>query len=221
LLVEGGKDMEDDLGELQREICGAAKQAATAGDWNVLSVLGPLTGEMARKYQEWRNRFQQIPVTNGHPQSIPRSAAENATPSEDFTGKPIRGFEFGGEKIIVGTYKEMLVALAGQMLRKHPDKFDAVAARVRGRKPYFSNIEDDLTAPRKLKPGLYIETCFPANQAVKVCRDLVEAFGYSSSSLRMDVVPFRTRAVKRTARSVAAPKKKRRRDDFGDIQEIG
>jgi hypothetical protein len=139
-------------------------------------------------------------MPNGQAQGIPRSGGvENGVPGEDFTGKPIRAFEFGGEKVIVGTYKGMLVALAGQMLRKHPDKFDAVVAHVRGRKPYFSNREDYLTAPRKLKPGLFIGTCFPANQAVKVCRDL--AFGYSSASLRMDVVPFRTRAVKRTTGS--------------------
>ncbi len=116
---------------------------------------------------------------------------------EDFTGKAIRGFEFGGEKAVVGTYKEMLVSLAGQLLRKHANKFDTVVARVRGQKPYFSDRKDDL---RELKPGLYVETNFPANQAVKVCRDLTEAFGYSSASLRIDVVPFRTRAVKRTAR---------------------
>lgn len=203
--------MEDDLGKLQREIWSAVQKAATVGDGNVLSVLGPITGEMKRKYEEWKARFQQLSAPNGQAHSIPRSGTiENEVPGEDFTGKPIRGFEFDGEKVIVGTYKEMLVALAGQMLRKHSDKFDAVVAHVRGRKPYFSNREDDLTAPRRLKPGLFIETCFPANQAVKVCRDLAEAFGYSSGSLHIDVVPFRTRAVKRTAR----PRTTRSPDDL-------
>lgn len=194
--------MEDDLGTLQRDVWDAVQRAATAGDGNVLSVLGPITGEMKRKYQEWNARLQQLAMPDDHVRRLPRnSVVENAGSSEDFTGKSIRGFEFAGEKLIVGTYKEMLVLLARQLLRAHPDKFEAVAERVRGQRPYFSNRRDDLRDPRELKPGLYIETNFPANQAVKVSRDLVEAFGYPPASLLLDVVPFRTRAVKRTAGS--------------------
>jgi hypothetical protein len=214
--------MEDDLGRLQHEICTAAQRAATVGDWNVLSVLGPITGEMTRKCQEWKARFQQLSMPNEQrPSILQNEMADNGMPSEDFTGKPVRGFEFGGERVDVGSYKEMLMALAAEMFHRHPDKFDTVVAHVRGRKAYFSNREEDLTTPRQLKSGLFIETCFPANQVVKVCRDLVEAFGYPSTSFQIDVVPFRTRAVKRNARSGVTPKKKRRRNDFANIEEIG
>ncbi|MFZ0889496.1 MAG: hypothetical protein WA005_13665 [Candidatus Binataceae bacterium] len=199
----------DDLGKLQEEILEAVRVAATRGDGNVLSVLGPVAGEMERKCQEWKARFQQVtrgdaPEQNG---TGDHARSEHAdlyvgTEIEDFMGKPIRAFEFAGERTIVATYKEMLLALARLLLAKHPEKFRAATQHVRGRKPYFSDRKDGLRHPRELKPGLYVETNFPANQAVKVCRDLVCAFGYAAESLRLDVVPFRTRAVKRTARPV-------------------
>lgn len=194
--------MEDDLGKLQREIWAAVQKAAAGGDGSALSVLGPITGEMKRKYHEWGAQFRQLSTAKNQTQSVSQNGVLPKGPvGEDFTGKAIRGFEFDREKKVVGTYKEMLVLLADQLLRKHADKFDTVVARVRGQKPYFSNRKDDLRDPRELKPGLYIETNFPANQAVKVCRDLVEAFGYPAASLHLDVVPFRTRAIKRTTGS--------------------
>ncbi|HKN00241.1 MAG TPA: hypothetical protein VJX23_06965 [Candidatus Binataceae bacterium] len=216
--------MEDDLGKLQREIWSAVQKAATAGDGNVLSVLGPITGEMKRKYQEWNARFQQLTGSssqiNSNSSLPPSRIASDGAPEEDFTGKVIRGFAFGGEKVIVGTYKEMLVSLAGQLLRKHSDKFDAVVAHVRGQKPYFSILKAELRDPRELKPGLYVETNFPANQVVKVCRELVKAFGYSVTSLRLDVVPFRTRAVKRTAH-FHERRKSKVRQNANDLSSIG
>ena len=192
--------MDDDLGALQHQVWDAVQRAATVGDANALSILGPIAGEMKRKYQEWRVRFQQLDVadSNGHPP--PRSSIIESAPGEDFTGKSIRGFEFEQKRFTVGTYKEMLVLLAQQLLHGHPDQFEAIAERVRGQRAYFSKRRDDLRDPRELKPGFYIETNFPANQAVKVTRALVEAFGYASASLRVDIVPFRTRAVKRTAK---------------------
>lgn len=189
--------MEDDLGKLQREIWSAVQKAAADGDGSALSVLGPITGEMKRKYHEWDAQFQQLSTAKN--QGISRNGVlQSRLVGDDFTGKAIRGFEFGGDKVAVGTYKEMLLALAQLLLRAKPGEFNAAVQRVRGQKPYFSNRKEDLRDPREIKPGLYVETNFPANQAIKVCRDLVQAFGYTAASLQLDVVPFRTRAVKRT-----------------------
>lgn len=191
--------MDDDLGKLQREIWSAVQKAAADADGNALSVLGPITGDMKRKYHEWEAQFRQISAPKGQVGGVSQNGVvQNGSVGEDFTGKAIRGFEFDGNKITVGTYKEMLLALAQWLLRAKPAEFDAAVRRVRGQKPYFSDRKDDLRHPRELKPGFYIETNFPANQAVKVCRDLVQAFGYPAASLHLDVVPFRTRAVKRT-----------------------
>jgi hypothetical protein len=189
--------MEDDLGKLQREIWSAVQKAAADGDGSTLSVLGPITGEMKRKYHEWDAQFRQLSAAKN--QGISQNGVFQSGPiGDDFTGKAIRGFEFDGDKVAVGTYKEMLLELAQLLLRAKPGEFNGAVQRVRGQKPYFSNRKEDLRDPRELKPGLYMETNFPANQAVKVCRDLVQAFGYPTASLHLDVVPFRTRAVKRT-----------------------
>lgn len=202
----------EDLGKLQEEILGAIRLAAKLGDGNGLSVLGPIAGEMERKCQEWKARFHQVTGPNAESaeeveNQLARESARSETEThvEDFMGKSIRAFEFGGERLVVGAYKEMLLALARQLVRKHPERLRTVKDHVHGRKPYFSDSKSGLRHPREVKPGLYIETNFPANQAVKVCRDLVEAFGYPATSLRIDVVPFRTRAVKRTARSHRRP----------------
>ncbi len=198
----------EDLGKLQEEILEAVRLAAKRGDGNALSILGPITGEMERKCEEWKARFHQVTGPNaksaeeiGNHLARERARSEAETHVEDFMGKSIRAFEFGGERVVVGAYKEMLLALARQLVRKHPERLPAAKDHVRGRKPYFSDSKNGLRHPREVKQGLYIETNFPANQAVKVCRDLVEGFGYPANSLRIDVVPFRTRAVKRTARS--------------------
>jgi hypothetical protein len=203
--------MEDDLGKLQREIWIAVQKAASDGDGSALSVLGPITGDMKRKYHEWAAQFQQLSTAKNQGMSQ-NGVPQGGLVGDDFTGKAIRGFEFGGDKVAVGTYKEMLIELARRLLRAKPGEFNAAVQRVRGRRQYFSDRKEDLTVPGQIEPGRYVETNFPANQAIKVCRDLVQAFGYPAASLRLDVVPFRTRAVKRTSK---------RSEDQGPIRKRG
>jgi hypothetical protein len=189
--------MEDDLGYLQREVWQVAQTAATAGDGDTLSIVGSIAGEMTRKCREWRARFEQLSRLVNHPQADASTGViKSDSVEDDYTGKSIRGFEFNGVKRPVGTYTELLVELTKQLATNHPDTFETQVARIRGRKPYFSHQPEDLRDPREVKPGFFIQTNFANNLTVRVCRELVNLFGYRPETLVLDVAAVRTRAIK-------------------------
>jgi len=192
-----------DLGALQEQVWKAIREATRRGDARTLSLNGQIADEMERSYKDWVRRLSLVVEPIGTLQKDahvrrPDGHSSELARLEDFTGRPIRAFQFAGQTIAVGTYKDLLIEVAQLLLRRHADDFKTVAYRVRGRGLYFSNTKGDLRIPAELKPGLYVETNLNANLIVDICRRLVEAFGYEPAILRLDVVPFRTRAQKRT-----------------------
>lgn len=210
--------------DLRKSIMAAFPKAAEKQDVQALTELSAILAEMEAAYSRWKERFSQLETANDSSKEKPavirdvlhsRSEEEmNNTDSsnrnelsfsgntdpEDFTGKSIRGFSFCGATVPVDSFAEMLSKLTALLVRDRPDRLERAMAHVRGRRPYLSHAPD-LTVSREVIPGLYVETNHPANQAVKVARDLVRAFGYPPDAFTVEVLPFRTRAVKRTARS--------------------
>jgi hypothetical protein len=189
------------LGQLQSKVLSQLEKAAKIREaahpvWNQIAY------EMDQKYEEWKSR-----LPNGSnftpPKPAPASSFQHIVANngfeENLTGRRIYGIEFDGEEIRVGTFKDALLALTDTLQKKHPNTFDAVAPRVSGRHPYFSENAGDLTRPHKLDSSkLWIETCLSINVIVKICQRLVTEFGYPSTLFRFDVAPNRTRARKGT-----------------------
>lgn len=133
------------------------------------------------------------------------SAAELSHPNgqgadltrDDYTGKSIRAYELNGHKVTVGSYRDLLLKVTSQLLDRDPERFEENASRISGRNPYFSRVEAELRKGREInrqaRPGLYVETNLNANIIVGICQRLAQSF---DAELRLDVVPFRTRAVK-------------------------
>jgi hypothetical protein len=190
------------LARLEKEIWENIRDATARGDSGALRVLAPIADEMDRNYEDWQRRFSRIGEPDSQGQNgVGRPLAQDrrhdsSGPPDDFTGRPIRGFELEGEKVPVGSYKEMWLELAKRLSRNRPEKFVEAAEQVRGRHPYISRDKRDLRMASALGDGLYVETNLNANLIVEICRRLVGAVGYDQSEFRLDVVPFRTRAVK-------------------------
>jgi hypothetical protein len=183
-----------DLGKVQTEVMSQIRKASSQGDGFLLGVLGPIAAEMDRKAQEWESLLKRsasgpAPVKNG----------ASSSHVVEFAGKRISGVTILGESILVGSYKDALLAVAKRLQAMHAD-FDSVAPRVRGRFPYFSEDKSDLRHGEKLKNSkLFIETHNSADRQWKICTELVTAFGHDPSDpsvLRFEVAPNRTRALK-------------------------
>jgi hypothetical protein len=183
-----------DLAAIQTEVMTQIRKASSQGDGYLLGMLGPIAAEMERKAQEWESLLKRtgsgpVPTKNGAP----------ARHLVEFAGKRISGVTILGESILVGSYKDALLAVAKRLQAMHAD-FDSLAPRVRGRFPYFSEDKSDLRHGEKLKNSkLFIETHNSADRQWKICTELVTAFGHDPSDpsvLRFEVAPNRTRALK-------------------------
>jgi hypothetical protein len=193
----------NDLGHLQALIWNKIKEATRDGDSTSLRVLGMIADEMDRKHNQWQGMLDKesspdgatgVPVSS---HNGPVNDGDAANPQiENFSGRSIRGFELAGHKVSVGSYKELLLGIIKLLQEQDLDRFETVAPQIRGRGPYFSERPDELRIHHRLTKGkLFVETNLNANLIVAICRRLVEAFG---ESLKLDVVPFRTRQQKGT-----------------------
>jgi len=190
-----------DLGKLQTLVWTKIKDAIGSGDSASFRILGQIADEMDRKHDEWQRLLD-----NGTASTGTREAPTSGPPpdghgvratieDEDFSGRSIHAFELAGQKIPVGSYKELLLEVSRILQEQDLNRFETVAPQIRGRGAYFSNNADDLRLSRKLPRGrLFIETNMNANLIVTVCRRLAEAFG---ENLKLDVAPVRTRKQKR------------------------
>jgi len=190
-----------DLGELQTLVWAKIKAAISNGNSASFRTLGQIADEMDRKHDEWQRLLDDGAASSGMrgvPTSGPPADGRSVgatTKDEDFSGRSIRGFELAGQKISVGSYKELLLEVTKTLQEQDLNRFETVAPQVRGRGAYFSNNADDLRLGRKLPKGkLFVETNMNANLIVTVCRRLAEAFG---ENLKLDVAPVRTRKQKR------------------------
>lgn len=107
--------------------------------------------------------------------------------SKSYTGKSIIAFSFINKQYKVHTWKDLLIQLVNVLYKLHSADFNKVL-NLKGRKrPYFSYIEKDLRAPKKISnTNIFVETNLSANNIVRICRDLLKIFGYSKDALRIE-----------------------------------
>jgi hypothetical protein len=188
------------LGTLQTTVWERIKDAQQTGNGIAAQLLGQIAGEMDLNYDRWKSLLDGGSPnggSSGGSPPIPNTAAPQAAESEDYSGRNIRGFEFDGTKVPVRDYKQLLLLLIRALQERHRERFDALALQIGGNKPYFSASSADLRSPHKLPEGkLFVETNLNNNLKVTICFRLVRAFGHPAESLKLDVEPFRTRAIR-------------------------
>jgi hypothetical protein len=104
---------------------------------------------------------------------------------DDYTGKTVSAVVFRKRRHEVHTWKEAALAVFAALRAHDPDKFDATAVTVVGRKrPYIST---DPSVLRKAGPipgtDLHFETNLSADSLVKLCLTLMVRMGFDKASL--------------------------------------
>lgn len=69
----------------------------------------------------------------------------------------------------------------------HKEDFDRVLGLVGRRRRYFSHNANELWDPKEIpNTNVFVETNLSANSIVKLSKDVMSLFGYSSSELEID-----------------------------------
>ena len=158
-----------DIGKLYDRAWSDLRVATADGDAATVRRLGAVVDEMDRMYEQWSRQ-----IGNGGSEQAPPNGAvlepRQSGDSDDFTGRPIYGAEFCGKKVRLSSYKELLLNVIEECRTRHPDKFDSIAVRIRGRGPYFSENPRDLRSAHRLDGSrLYAETNLSAQIIVGIC----------------------------------------------------
>ena len=105
-----------------------------------------------------------------------------------YTGQLLRAFNLFNEKHLATTWRQVLLGVAAELYRRHPEQFDRVLS-LRGRKrDYFSISKDRLFLPGEI-PGspYYAETNLSANDIVRRCHQLLALFDYPETVLTIEL----------------------------------
>lgn len=117
---------------------------------------------------------------------VPRGRPSIPTP-ESHTGKSISVFRFRGLRYEVQSWKELLIKLCEILKNAHGSEFDKTLGIVGRKRPYFTHNANELRQPGKISnTNIFVETNLSANNIVKICLQMLAAFGYSSNDLTIE-----------------------------------
>jgi hypothetical protein len=139
-----------------------------------------LTGRMVTS--ERRTTFSPKPKRRG-----PRSTLVSI--SEDYKGKTVRAIVFQNRRHKVSTWKDAAFCLFELLRRADPNKFEATALTLKGRKrPYVTHDRAALRVPQLIPntSSLYFETNLGANSIAKLCYTLIARMGHSEADLAFE-----------------------------------
>jgi len=108
--------------------------------------------------------------------------------AEDPTGKIPSSVNLFGRTYQVTTWREVLLTVANELIRKHPEDYESKLLSVRGTKHrYFSKNPRDLRGPKRLqaRKGLYTETNLSAVRIIRICGRILQEFGHSPSDFKV------------------------------------
>lgn len=168
------------MGDLERTVWKQIQQATEKRQTARLAYLGALADEMETKKKDWIARLDKPAESTNDRFPIP-------SPGADYTGRPIRAFDFAGINVSVNTYKELLLRLANLLRQKHGEAFDRRVLSLGGRKRrYFAADPKELKYAHELEGGgLFAETNLNANLIVKICYDMVRELGYEPATFNL------------------------------------
>gem|GEM_PF-3456342 len=103
-----------------------------------------------------------------------------------YTGKKIVSFAIDGRQYEVHSWKDLLYTLARILYSQQPYEFEKVLQLRGSKRPYFSKRASDLRVPMLLNGSdIYMETHHSTASIVKVCRQMVQLFGYHEGDLEI------------------------------------
>lgn len=106
----------------------------------------------------------------------------------DWTFRKPRSYTFRGQQHAVSTFKDILVGLCTTLHDEDPLGFWSRVRNLRSTRGrhYYTRDPRSLQAPRQIgRSGIYVETCFNANDVKARCHELLKAFGFPPESLRV------------------------------------
>ena len=181
------------LAELERDVWDQIKIATERHDATRLEHFSKLAADIDSAKKDWVLRLDSGLKMNGRPYVEGQGAALKAVrepavrPVDDFTGRPVRGFEFEGVHVSVYTYKELLLQFTNLLRKKFGAEFDRCALRLGGRKRrYFSRHPRELKYAQELESGgLFVETNLNANLLMKICHSLLRELGCNEAAFKV------------------------------------
>lgn len=117
---------------------------------------------------------------------IPKTIKE-AIGSENYANTSIDSFAFQGTRYEVKYWKDVLIGVSQIMLDKHRDQFSQVLSLVGRKRPYFTREPNKLRVAERIdETDIFVEINVSANRIVKLSRQIVALFGYSTEDLSFD-----------------------------------
>jgi hypothetical protein len=84
-------------------------------------------------------------------------------------------------------WKDVLIGVSQIMLDKHRDQFSQVLSLVGRKRPYFTREPNELRVAERIdETDIFVEINVSANRIVKLSRQIVALFGYSTEDLSFD-----------------------------------
>lgn len=107
-----------------------------------------------------------------------------------FTGKQVVAVHFQGQRYLVDTWKDGLLAVLALLREQKPAQFETVAPTMRGRtKPYITRESAELrTSERIPSTPFYVETNLSSESIVRLCYKMLSELGYPESTLAFETV---------------------------------
>lgn len=106
-----------------------------------------------------------------------------------YSGRKISSFSFMGKKYEVKFWKELLMTLCNVLNGIHKNEFDRVLRIVGRKRPSFTRNSLELRSPQRINnTNIYVETNLSANSIVRLCREVLSLFGYSSNDLTIEAL---------------------------------
>lgn len=102
-------------------------------------------------------------------------------------GKFISAFYLSGTKYAVSTWKELLVKLLETLYSKHNQDFNKILSIPGRKRQYFSYDSQTLDVAQKFgNTNIYFETKLGSDAIMRLCRDIIQLFGYSENDFKID-----------------------------------
>jgi predicted type IV restriction endonuclease len=128
------------------------------------------------------------------PSQPPTSAARATRPpvrvhptnEANFIGKKIASFVRFGKSYHPKTWQELLLTVANEVYRRHPQDFHKCLSLRGSKMSYFSKKPSELSYPKQIaRSEYYAEAKLNSNSIVQRSRDLLGLFGHAGSDLQI------------------------------------
>jgi len=104
----------------------------------------------------------------------------------NFTGTKIKSFSLFGKAHYPKTWQELLLSVATEMYRRHPNNFDKCLSLRGSKMIYFSTNPNELSYPKQIaNTNFYAEAKLNSNSIVRRSMELLALFGHSDADLQV------------------------------------